>query len=612
MLNHNKAMPPGLLAVPLLMSLLLVACGGGSSGKSNHFSSSSSVPSSSSVASSSVSSASSSVPAEPSLVLAINVGAFASATYKQVEYQADRFYVGGSLSSTYDAIAGTDGEDALFQTERYGSFSYEVPVTDASYDITLHFVEMYQQGSGLRAFNLVVEGQSTDLTSFDIFSEVGHDVAYSYTLENVQVSDGYLTIEIESLIDNGTLSGFAIYSVDGEFVEPPPPPPPPPPVPEEASPENTGADCELESLPGAAQNTFLPDPFKQYDGTRIATQAEWRCRRQEILRQAEAAVYGTKPPKPTSVTGSVTNELITVNVEHDGKSTSFTASVSLPEGPGPFPALIAVSPWPFGLPTAITESEGVATIVFNPYAVGSEQSQRNNKTGAFYDIYGNDSSTGLLVAWAWGVSRILDVLEQAETPIIKPESIGVFGCSRFGKGTFTIGAFDQRIALTVPFESGSGGVPIWRGIAGEGAQSPGSAYGETYWLGDAFAPYTSNVNGLPIDTHQVVAMIAPRGLFIMDNPHIANLGPRSAHVAALAGAEVYKALGAEDNIAYHSNVVDGSHCMLRPEHEEPLRQHLRKFLKGEEATTGGINPHPNTTGNLGEWIDWSTPVLTAE
>ncbi|WP_437829233.1 glucuronyl esterase domain-containing protein [Sorangium sp. So ce1153] len=70
-------------------------------------------------------------------------------------------------------------------------------------------------------------------------------------------------------------------------------------------------------------------------------------------------------------------------------------------------------------------------------------------------------------------------------------AVGVSGCSRFGKGAFTIGALDQRIALILPIESGSGGVPIWRGIPGEMAERPSSAHGETYWLGDAFGSFTS-------------------------------------------------------------------------------------------------------------------------
>ena len=104
-------------------------------------------------------------------------------------------------------------------------------------------------------------------------------------------------------------------------------------------------------------------------------------------------------------------------------------------------------------------------------AVGREGTARTNKQGAFYTIYGNTSSTGLLVAWAWGVSRIIDVIEQSGGSILKADAIGVTGCSRFGKGAFAIGAFDQRIALTMPIESGSGGAPIFRGIPGRTAPS---------------------------------------------------------------------------------------------------------------------------------------------
>ena len=129
------------------------------------------------------------------------------------------------------------------------------------------------------------------------------------------------------------------------------------------------------------------------------------------------------------------------------------------------------------------------------------------------------------MAWAWGVSRIIDVIEQSGGSILRADATGVTGCSRFGKGAFVIGAFDQRIALTMPIESGSAGVPIFRGIPGEGAQSLSSAYGEQPWLGDAFGSFTGSPNRLPVDTHEMVAMVAPRGLFIMDNPHIANLGP---------------------------------------------------------------------------------------
>lgn len=381
--------------------------------------------------------------------------------------------------------------------------------------------------------------------------------------------------------------------------------------PEDPFVENQGADCEVDDLPGSTNNPNLPDPFTKIDGEGITTVSEWRCRRQEILRMAEEQIYGVKPPRPDSVTGTVSDNSITVDVSHQGNNTSFSAGVQLPPGGSPpYPAIIGLGGGFFlGLDANIVMGEGVAIIEYDPYAVGSEMASRANKQGAFYDIYGSDSETGLLVAWSWGVSRIIDVIEDSGGDLFMVDGLGVTGCSRFGKGAFTIGAFDQRIALTIPFESGSGGVPIWRGIPGEGAQSPGSAYGETYWLGDAFGAFTSNVNGLSVDTHEVVAMVAPRGLLILDNPHIANLGPRSAHVAALAGAEVYEALGAGDNISYHSNVASGNHCSWRPEFEDVLRQNIRKHLTKTGNDPGIITAHPQATGNLASWVDWNTPVL---
>src|SRR5919108_342823 len=153
---------------------------------------------------------------------------------------------------------------------------------------------------------------------------------------------------------------------------------------------------------------------------------------------------------------------------------------------------------------------------------------RGNKQGAFYTIYGATSSTGLLVAWAWGVSRMIDVIQQSGGNILRADALGVTGCSRYGKGAFAIGVFDQRIAVTMPIESGSAGAPILRGIPGEsGAQPLSSAYGEQPWLGDAFGSFTGNPATLPVDTHETVAMVAPRGLFIMENPHIDWLAARS-------------------------------------------------------------------------------------
>jgi hypothetical protein len=386
--------------------------------------------------------------------------------------------------------------------------------------------------------------------------------------------------------------------------------------------EDSGLDCTVGALPNAvAGNARLPNPFQKLDGTTIATTAEWRCRRKEIRAMAERYVYGTKPPKPEAVSGSVTDAQLTVDVSNQGNTASFSSTITLPTtGSAPFPAVFDVG----GVDRNTFLSQGVAIIGFNSNAVGAEragggsQANRQNKTGAFYTLYGNGSPTGLLAAWAWGVSRAIDVIEASDGSVIDKDGLAVMGCSRSGKAAFAIGALDERIALSVPFESGTAGVPIYRGVAqaevgdnGQPSQSLTAAFGEQAWFGDAFGQFLNSANTIPMDTHEIVAMYAPRGLLVLDNPFIGELTARAAHAAALAGAEVYEALGAAANLSYLSTTTNGQHCLIRPEYQEPLRQAIQKHLFKNEAAAGGViqaNAQLGTA-NPGDWIDWPTPTL---
>lgn len=150
-------------------------------------------------------------------MVAINSGgeAFSSG---DIDFEADQYYRGGEPNGTEDAISDTD-MDTLFQSERYGQYTYEVPVSEASYDVTLYFNEMYQTEADARVFSVSVEGQPV-LEDFDLFSSVGHDSAHERTIKDVSVEDGNLTIAITASVDNGTISGFAVYSEQGELVEP--------------------------------------------------------------------------------------------------------------------------------------------------------------------------------------------------------------------------------------------------------------------------------------------------------------------------------------------------------------------------------------------------------
>jgi hypothetical protein len=214
-----------------------------------------------------------------------------------------------------------------------------------------------------------------------------------------------------------------------------------------------------------------------------------------------------------------------------------------------------------------------------------------------------------LIAWSWGVSRIIDVIA-ASSGSLKADGIGVSGCSRYGKGAFVAGAFDDRVALTMPVESGTGGAPCWRCVAKEsGAQPLSNAYSEQPWFGDDF-PYT-NPTSIPVDTHEVIGLIAPRGLFIMDNPSVDWLGARCGALAALAGLEIYKALGVSGNILYWSDVANGNHCSTRPEWTAPITQFVQKFLAGKSVTLSStFHISSRKSANLAEWRDWETPTLS--
>jgi hypothetical protein len=377
--------------------------------------------------------------------------------------------------------------------------------------------------------------------------------------------------------------------------------------------ENEGVDCSVTiSGTGAiTANSNLPDPFTKMNGQRMATKDEWKCRRQEIRKLLEKTVYGEMRVTPYSATtGIVSKTSISVSVADNGKTATFTASVDVPAGNGPFPAMIIYGG--FGGPSAATlKNQGVAVITFDPAKGGAEGTPRNNKSGAYYTLYGANSNLGILAGQAWAVSRIIDVIQKSDGSILKWDAIGVTGCSRYGKGSFAAGVFDQRIALTMPIESGTGGVPVMRSVNNEAKQTPSSAYGEEPWLGDVFSTFQNSTNTLPTDMHGAVAMVAPRGLLILDNPHIANLGPRSAHLSAVAGAEVYKALGYGGNITYFSNSADGGHCTFQPEFSVPLTANINKFLKKQGSAVGGeptINPRSGVTGNTA-MINWTTPTL---
>lgn len=94
--------------------------------------------------------------------------------------------------------------------------------------------------------------------------------------------------------------------------------------------------------------------------------------------------------------------------------------------------------------------------------MAEQTSGASRGVGQFYDLYGVNATASSMTAWVWGVSRIIDMLENTPEARINTNKIAMTGCSRNGKGVLMAGAYEPRIALTIPQESGSGGDACWR------------------------------------------------------------------------------------------------------------------------------------------------------
>ncbi|MDR2693438.1 MAG: hypothetical protein LBB74_04390 [Chitinispirillales bacterium] len=380
--------------------------------------------------------------------------------------------------------------------------------------------------------------------------------------------------------------------------------------------ENEGADISV-TLPGSftTANANLPDPFTMLSGSRMTTKEQWKQRRQELLKLLEKTVYGTKPAKPASVTGTVSRTSISVSAGGG----SFSVSVSMPSGgSAPYPLVIRYDN--SGVPSSNYTGNGVAVANYTTNTVGGGTS-RSNKTGAFYTANPNNKSTGHLAAWAWGVSRIIDVIEADPNKLFDPTKIAVTGCSRDGKGAFVAGVLDQRVALTMPMESGTGGMASMRvaynnrdqGGGTNGSQSPSSAYGEQPWLGDDFSTFQNSPNNLPIDLHEAVALVAPRGfLAVYKTASSAGqwLNVPGSHVSAIAGVEVYKALGYGGNFGW-MNTGTEAHCSWPSAYNSTVKDFIDIYLHRTKApATAPVlteNSRPATAASM---VNWTTPTLT--
>jgi hypothetical protein len=408
--------------------------------------------------------------------------------------------------------------------------------------------------------------------------------------------------------------------------------------------ENTGAHFQAPDFPSFGQLPIvrpLPDPFRSLDGRRDSAFESWERRRNEIKAAIEKYEIGPKPDcSDCTITatytppaaGSNTGALAVV-VTRNGKSLTLNERVYIPQGVGngPYPVVIAMSlafppffvpPIPnYGsLPAGVFAGLPIATIDFfhNDVTEYSFSGVIAHTQDPFYQLYpelcagvcSGTSNSGQYAAWAWGVSRLIDGMEIASHQAVNPlpidvKHLAVTGCSYAGKMALFAGAFDERVALTIAQENGGGGAPAWRvshEIEAQGSVEDVDDTDYNWFAGQMKQFAGDNVYKLPVDHHELMAMVAPRALLETGNTDFYWLSNRSNYISARATQEIYNLLGVADRYGFY---IDGGHqhCATLPAEAPAVAAFVGKFMLHQAVSSDvAVNPYP--TLDYKRWTWW--------
>lgn len=362
----------------------------------------------------------------------------------------------------------------------------------------------------------------------------------------------------------------------------------------------------------------LPDPLRLKDGRAVRSADLWRKqRRPELIEDFEREVYGRRPKNLPRVTWSVVNTesgkagdvAITTkrllgrvdNSAHPDISVNIQATLTTPAAAkGPVPVIIVfggamfplpdgvpapanpcVPPGGFGPPPGAGRGAGPAGgrggaapqgPTWQDQILAKDWGYANLNTGSVQGDCAAGLTAGIiglvnkgqpralddwgaLSAWGWGASRLLDYFETDAA--VDARRVGVQGHSRFGKAALLAMALDERIAIGYIASSGHGGAKLHRRKYGETIENVANAF--YYWMAANYVKYAGRWNGLPVDSHELIALCAPRPVFLSagTGPGPVNadgtvpvndawVDPRGSFLAAVGAGPVYRLLGARD------------------------------------------------------------------
>ena len=370
-------------------------------------------------------------------------------------------------------------------------------------------------------------------------------------------------------------------------------------------------ETALPSLPGPEAlpvRKELPDVLTTDRGEKVTTRNEWQQRRAEILDVLSYYAVGRAPPPPGNVKGREISSqslaggkfryrLVHLTFGPDDRL-GLDIGIYTPAAGGPFPAVISPAGTPPGatplprLPAGPTQGRGTdvllvvgpgdaktdaaparrpppadpekiaagsvalargyAYVTFNYNDCGEDTTLRNAdgswayRTTRFFPAY-PDYDWGLLRAWAWGVSRIIDFLET--DPAIDKTKLIVTGASRTGKSAMVAAAFDERIALGAPVVTGGGGIGAYR-LAGPRGSETLDVMVKKYpnWFSAHLREFRGKVEMLPFDEHWFLAACAPRPFIALEGTTDVISLPEAVRASIEAAKPVYALFDAEDRL----------------------------------------------------------------
>jgi hypothetical protein len=335
----------------------------------------------------------------------------------------------------------------------------------------------------------------------------------------------------------------------------------------------------------------LPDPLVLNNGKRVTTaKVWWQQRRPQIVEGFDREVYGRVPPHVPKVTwevagttqetvgkypviarqivGHIDNSsypLITVDIQLSLTTPANAAgpvpiilkfSSATPRASVPRPTAAGVAPRAAAAPQWEQEilEKGWGYAILSTSSIQAENGAGLRSSGIIGLVnkgqFRKPDDWGALRAWAWGADRAMDYFETEKS--VDAKQVGLEGHSRDGKAALVTMAYDQRFAIAYVSSSGIGGAKLFRRNFGEPLEDLASER-EYHWMAGNFLKYAGplTANDLPVDAHELIAMCAPRPVFISGGSIVGPASdnaadPPGSFLAAVAAGPVYRLLGKKD------------------------------------------------------------------